>query len=58
MPAADEGDAAAAAARRDRRPLPPAVRAQRAAGRAPRYELRYVVQAISQAALEAEAGGA
>lgn len=48
-------DAEARAAAADPRPLPPAVRVQRALGRAVQYHVRYHVQALSQAALEAEA---
>lgn len=52
-PIHEEAEAKAAAA--DSRPLPPAVKLQRAQGRSLRYQLQYAVQAVSQAALEGEA---
>jgi len=42
-------------AAKDHRPLPPAARLQRAQGRALQYQLQYLVQSITQPALDAEA---
>ncbi len=47
-------DAGAEIAAHDPRPLPPAIRLQRALGRCLTYQLQYVVQSLSQAALEKE----
>lgn len=47
-------DAGAEIAAQDSRPLPPAIRLQRAVGRCLSYQLQYVVQSVTQAALEKE----
>ena len=47
-------DEEARLAAKDPRPLPPASRVQRAIGRALRYQLKYIVQSITQLALEEE----
>jgi hypothetical protein len=47
-------DADAEIAAQDSRPLPPAIRLQRALGRCLSYQLQYVVQSLTQAALEKE----
>lgn len=47
-------DAGVEIAAQDSRPLPPAIRLQRALGRCLSYQLQYVVQSLTQAALEKE----
>jgi hypothetical protein len=47
-------DAGAEVAANDPRPLPPAIRLQRAIGRHLSYQLQYLVQSLTQAALEKE----
>jgi hypothetical protein len=47
-------DVGAELAAQDGRPLPPAIRFQRAIGRHLTYQLQYVVQSLTQAALEKE----